>query len=92
MAKNTTKAARADIAARTASYIVAAIDGTDWEQLLNQHRYCAQCPARAGAHLIEDTVQDLCLACPLRPLMLDLAELTLRRGRAASADTAQGTH
>lgn len=92
MPRKTTKAARADLAARTASYIARSIDATDWAALLSQHRYCAACPARAGAHLIEDEMHNLCLGCPLRPLMLDLAELTLRRGRAASPDTEQGTH
>lgn len=92
MPRKTTKAARADLAARTASYIAHSIDATDWAALLSQHRYCAACPARAGAHLIEDEIHNLCLGCPLRPLMLDLAELTLRRGRAASSDTAQDKH
>lgn len=89
--KTTTKAARADLAARTASYIAHSIDTTNWAALLSQHRYCAACPARAGAHLIEDEMHNLCLGCPLRPLMLDLAELVLRRDHDTAGDSARDT-
>lgn len=68
--------------AAVADYIIEQIDATDWQTLLEQHRYCSQCPARCGGVLDEDdAVNDLCLACPLRPLMLDIAQLVLRKRR-----------
>lgn len=75
-------AQQSEITAATARHIIQAVDGTDWRALLEQHRYCATCPARGGPADVAGEVCNLCAACPLRPLMMALADMALRQGAA----------
>ena len=77
-----------DITLATAQHIVKAVDGTDWRALLEQHRYCATCPARGGPVEVVGEVCNLCAACPLRPLMMALADMALRQGKSAGEKVA----
>ena len=70
-----------DTARDTSQYIVNIIDKTDWQAILEAHKYCAQCPARNGPQLIDDEIYNLCSACPLKPLMYDIADLYYRQKR-----------
>lgn len=64
-----------------ASHIAAVIDGTDWAGITRQINPCRTCPARDGPHLIGDDIGSFCTACPLRPLLMALADLDLRQQR-----------
>lgn len=70
-----------DIAEQTANYITTQLDATDWQQLLEQHKYCQGCPARSGVQMVGNDIDSLCLYCPLRPLMMNIADLQLRAQR-----------
>lgn len=61
-----------------AQYIAAQLDGTDWEQLLAEHRFCSGCPVRTGPQLEDDRIEHYCMACPLRAWLLCTAELAIR--------------
>lgn len=64
-----------------ASHIAAVIDSTDWAGITRQINPCRTCPARDGPHLIGDDIGSFCAACPLRPLLMSLADLDLRQQR-----------
>lgn len=69
---------------QTAAYIIQQIDSTSWQDVLDAHAYCRDCPARPGVSLgLDDDAIDLCGACPLRPLMYALADLVMRQRREA---------
>lgn len=64
-----------------AKHIVKAIDTTDWTGIKENINPCRNCPARDGPHLIGDDIGSFCSACPLRPVLLSLADLELRQQR-----------
>lgn len=66
------------ITKRTAQHIIDHIEKTDWGQLRRTLNPCHDCPARGGPQTQDGEILSLCLACPLRPLMLDLADLEMR--------------
>nr|CRY97100.1 hypothetical protein [uncultured prokaryote] len=78
MSRNATKK---DIARRTAQHIINKIDHTDWHAIRESVNPCHDCPARGGPQEQSGEILSLCLACPLRPLMLDLADLEMRVSR-----------
>lgn len=67
-----------EITRRTAQHIISRIEATDWGALRRKLNPCHDCPARGGPQEQGGEILSLCLACPLRPLMLDLADLELR--------------
>lgn len=71
----------ADVARDTSQYIVSVIDGNDWCSMQRNNSFCAACPARSGAQIIDNEIYNLCSACPLRPLMSDIADLVYRQRR-----------
>ena len=64
-----------------ASHIIKAIDENDWKGIKDKINPCRTCPARDGPHLIGDDIGTFCIACPLRPVLIALADLELRRRR-----------
>lgn len=64
-----------------ASHIASVIDGTNWRSITRKVNPCRNCPARDGPHLIGDDIGSFCSACPLRPLLMALADLDLRQQR-----------
>lgn len=64
-----------------AAHIVDAIDKNDWKEIKEKINPCRTCPARDGPHLIGDDVGTFCSACPLRSVLLALADLELRQQR-----------
>lgn len=64
-----------------ASHIAKVIDGTNWAEITQKINPCRTCPARDGPHLIGDDIGSFCTACPLRPLLMALADLDLRQQR-----------
>lgn len=77
-----TSSKKRDATARAvASHIAKVIDGTDWAGITRQINPCRTCPARDGPHLIGDDIGSFCAACPLRPLLMALADLDLRQQR-----------
>lgn len=75
------KAAKAAAIQAAADYITAVIDGEPWEARLSGAAYCRQCPARQGLVLDGDEIEHVCSVCPLRPYMMAVADLVLRKRR-----------
>lgn len=61
-----------------AQYIMQQLDSTDWDGMLQAHRYCSACPVRTGPQLEDDRIEHYCMACPLRSWLLVTAEMALR--------------
>lgn len=61
-----------------AQYIAQQLDATDWETMLQEHRFCASCPVRTGPQLEDDRIEAYCMACPLRGWLLATADMALR--------------
>lgn len=64
-----------DFAPEVADHVRKAIDQTPWVQIIQQINPCSSCPARSGIA----ARASYCDVCPIRPLMLSLAELQLRQ-------------
>lgn len=70
---------------KTADYITAKLDETDWNELLKEHDYCRRCPSRAHPEILDDgRINDLCMACPLRQWLMVTFELAARQRMARS--------
>lgn len=65
-----------------AQYIMQQLDNTDWDGMLQAHRYCSACPVRTGPQLEDDRIEHYCMACPLRSWLLVTAEMALRASHA----------
>lgn len=65
-----------------AQYIMQQLDNTDWDGMLQAHRYCSACPVRTGPQLEDNRIEHYCMACPLRSWLLVTAEMALRASHA----------
>lgn len=72
----------------TREYIQRIIDTTPWADAAQQATWCRSCPGRASI-ITESGLDSPCYACPLRPLLVALAELQLRQNRNARAAAAE---
>lgn len=77
-----------DYAPIVADHVRAAIDRTPWGAIIAEVNPCSSCPARTKIA----ARAAYCDVCPMRPLMLALAELQLRQQKATRrSDTAPKT-
>ena len=80
-----------DALAAVQEHIKTIIDQTPWAAAADRIDWCRTCPARAPV-VTENGLESPCFSCPLRPLVVALAELQLRQNaslRAAGAGAAQ---
>lgn len=70
----------------TQKHIQGIVDTTPWAEAARLD-WCRTCPGRSGV-ISESGLESPCYACPLRPLIVALAELQLRQNRDAAAAAA----
>lgn len=73
-----------DALERTQAHIARIIDTTPWSAAADRINWCRTCPGRSEV-ITSSGLETPCLGCPLRPLVVALAELQLRAAAAAKA-------
>lgn len=65
-------------------HIQAIVDATPWASAAERIDWCRTCPARAPI-VTANGLESPCFSCPLRPLLVSLAELQMRQNAARRA-------
>lgn len=63
------------------------VEQTPWASAADRIDWCRTCPARAPI-VTENGLESPCFSCPLRPLVVALAELQMRQNAASRAAAA----